>query len=445
MPANIEKFVIEVGFVSDKAMKDMKSFFKVLDSGYTKQSKQITSQNQLLSAQNTLRRKILQAEKEGLDTTRFRKSLNAAKKVETVKARTLELDKLILGYKDKAIKKNDDVAKKQIATEEARAKRIQKLEREMQDAVSKERLADLKSRMAKENSLKNLQMKKDLARQKIVGSKAFKDIERLSPTKAKGLKGRVDLVIDKSDVVELQKLKQEVTATAANLNKLHTAAQRVEQLKVSPKYTEEFRKARKSAQELEKAIDRAITRGDADEVERLRRKLQLLANDYHKSAQAARKASFAQQGLNDSTRNLVRSYVSIFALEGTQAINKTGQDFESLKASMLAATGTSQEAAAEMAFLDKMTSRLGQSLLDSADSYTKFLFASKGKLTTEETRELFTGVSEFATILGLSKERLKLSFTAIQQMMNKGTVTSEELKRQLAESLPEPYKSSLRL
>jgi phage tail tape-measure protein len=107
-----------------------------------------------------------------------------------------------------------------------------------------------------------------------------------------------------------------------------------------------------------------------------------------------------------------------------------------MNSAMLAATGTAQLAGNEIEFLDQMTSRLGLSLLDTSDAYTKFLFASKGKLDQSETRELFEGLSELGTTLGVSKERMKLSMNAITQMINKGKISSEELRLQLAESLP---------
>ncbi len=129
------------------------------------------------------------------------------------------------------------------------------------------------------------------------------------------------------------------------------------------------------------------------------------------------KTNIAMQGLNDSTRHMIRSYASLYAVfEATYAINRTGQEFEAMNSAMLAATGTSEMAADEVAFLDKMTSRLGLSLLDTSDAYTKFLFSSKGKLDQNQTRELFTGLSELGTTLGVSKERMKLSMNAITQI-----------------------------
>jgi tape measure domain-containing protein len=166
-------------------------------------------------------------------------------------------------------------------------------------------------------------------------------------------------------------------------------------------------------------------------------KLRRTAVELRRVERASKRTSAAQRGLGDSTNHLIRSYASVFALmAGTAAINKTGQSFEALNSAMLAAMGTTEEANEQIANLDKLTDRLGLSLLDTADQYTKFVFASKGKLPTDEVNLLFEGMAELGTTLGVSKERMKLSFTAIQQMMNKSTISSEELKRQFAESMP---------
>lgn len=180
-----------------------------------------------------------------------------------------------------------------------------------------------------------------------------------------------------------------------------------------------------------------LAKGNRAEFAKLNQTISEYAYKQRQATMQTRKANLAMQGLNDSTRHMIRSYASLFAVLATaQSINTVGQKFEAMQSAMLAATGTSQEASQEIEFLDKMTSRLGLSLLDTSDAYTKFLFASKGKLDQSETRELFEGLSELGTTLGVSKERMKLSMNAITQMMNKGKISSEELRLQLAESLP---------
>jgi hypothetical protein len=121
--------------------------------------------------------------------------------------------------------------------------------------------------------------------------------------------------------------------------------------------------------------------------------------------------------LQDSTRNMVREYASLYALfAGTNAINQTGQSFEALNSAMLAATGNTSDAKQQMQFLIDLSRRLGLSVKDIADQYIKFKFAAKDKLTNTQIEELFTNMSELGTVLGLSQEKMKLAFNAIQQI-----------------------------
>lgn len=125
----------------------------------------------------------------------------------------------------------------------------------------------------------------------------------------------------------------------------------------------------------------------------------------------------AQKGLSDSTRNMLRSYVSLFAVfAGVSSINRVGQEFEGLNSAMLAATGNKAEAGKQMAFLTDLSERLGLSLIDTSGAFTKFLFAAKGKMSEGQTQELFTSLTELGTTLGVSKERMKLSMNAITQI-----------------------------
>lgn len=133
----------------------------------------------------------------------------------------------------------------------------------------------------------------------------------------------------------------------------------------------------------------------------------------------------AQKGLADSTRNMLRSYISLFAISaGIGSINRVGQEFEGINSAMLAATGSQQEAAKQMGFLIDLSERLGLSLIDTSSAYSKFLFAGKGKISDAQTKELFTSLTELGTTLGISKERMKLSMNAIVQMLNKGKISS---------------------
>ncbi len=99
-------------------------------------------------------------------------------------------------------------------------------------------------------------------------------------------------------------------------------------------------------------------------------------------------------------------------------------------------TGSTAAARVEFDFLRKTAEELGLSYYDLRDGYTGFLAAAKdSKIPMEETRKIFHSVSRAASILGLSSERVKYTFMALEQMMSKGKVSMEELRRQMGDNL----------
>src|SRR5690606_35855935 len=60
-------------------------------------------------------------------------------------------------------------------------------------------------------------------------------------------------------------------------------------------------------------------------------------------------------------------------------------------------------------------------------------------LSVSDTRRIFESFSLLGASMGLPAERQKLILLALTQMMSKGNVTMEELKRQLAEHLPQAF------
>lgn len=89
-----------------------------------------------------------------------------------------------------------------------------------------------------------------------------------------------------------------------------------------------------------------------------------------------------------------------------QSVVRTGIAFESINKTLLSVTGNSADAKEEFRFLEEEAARLGLSIQDSGKAYAKLLAAGKGKLPTEDIREMFTAVSEAGTVLGLSQDDL---------------------------------------
>lgn len=77
--------------------------------------------------------------------------------------------------------------------------------------------------------------------------------------------------------------------------------------------------------------------------------------------------------------------------------------------------------------------RMGFDYMDSAQSFNSFMSNAMGAgLTTEGSQDLFKGMTEYQTAMGLDPYRRKLVFNALSQMAGKQKVMSEEVKRQMA-------------
>ena len=110
---------------------------------------------------------------------------------------------------------------------------------------------------------------------------------------------------------------------------------------------------------------------------------------------------------------------------------------DSMHRSLVAIYGSQSAAAAQMEFLRQTADRTGQNVYQLVDSYKSLSASTQGTiLEGEATRKIFTAISEAGAVLGMSNERIKLSFMAISQMASKGVVSMEDLRQQLGESLP---------
>ena len=164
-----------------------------------------------------------------------------------------------------------------------------------------------------------------------------------------------------------------------------------------------------------------------------RAKIQSLEDGVKKTAQAA-------GGLGDVFSKLGPIIGAAF----------TGREFvqtivsaESLKLGLTAILGSSQAAAAELAFLKKTSNELGLELQSAGQQYLSLTAATKGTaLEGEQTRQVFTAVTRAMSVLGKSSAETERALQAVSQMASKGTVSMEELRGQLGEALPGALKAA---
>lgn len=149
---------------------------------------------------------------------------------------------------------------------------------------------------------------------------------------------------------------------------------------------------------------------------------------------AAKSIKNDMAGIASSAKTAIASFIGF---ESIKNVIDTAINFDSLKMSISAATGSAQKGAEAMEFVRQTSERLGLNLESTAESYKTIAGASMGtSLEGKKARDIFLSVSEAAAVMGLSSENTKGALLALGQMISKGTVSSEELKGQLGERIP---------
>lgn len=129
--------------------------------------------------------------------------------------------------------------------------------------------------------------------------------------------------------------------------------------------------------------------------------------------------NYLMQRANQSSKQLVGNYISAFAAVGFLSnVTTIGQDFESINATFKAVSENSQVAGENLQFVRDETMRLGLSYKEAAKGFSQMLASNQGQLQLNAVKELFIGISEAGTLLGLSADDQAGSLRALQQMLS---------------------------
>ncbi len=145
-------------------------------------------------------------------------------------------------------------------------------------------------------------------------------------------------------------------------------------------------------------------------------------------------------GMRDLRSMLVQITATMTAFAAGQAIMRTGQDFERMGVSMLAASDNADQAASNLKYVRKEANRLGLDLVSANRGFVQLAANINKDFGNKNLRELFSGVSELATTLQLPAEDVQGTFRAISQMFGKNKIMAEEARQQLGERLPKAMK-----
>ena len=117
--------------------------------------------------------------------------------------------------------------------------------------------------------------------------------------------------------------------------------------------------------------------------------------------------------------------------------SRAGVAMDAISNTFAAGARSMRNGGEEMQFVSDVANRLGLNLEATYEPYAKFMTSftrSGGTLT--QSRQIFEDLSTAMVSLHLSSAQMENVFVALEQMANKGTVQSEELKRQLGNALP---------
>lgn len=141
--------------------------------------------------------------------------------------------------------------------------------------------------------------------------------------------------------------------------------------------------------------------------------------------------------LNTALGALSIGYITNKIIDLGKSVVDTSMDFQALENRMNAAAGNKSVGSDSLDYIRKQADKLGLEFRTTADSFAGFEAAAlRSGLTLEQTKQIFTDVSTAATSMQLSTERVQLVFKALEQISGKGTVSMEELRQQLGDSLP---------
>lgn len=108
-----------------------------------------------------------------------------------------------------------------------------------------------------------------------------------------------------------------------------------------------------------------------------------------------------------------------------------------IEGTLKAVSGSLKQVTSDFAFLKTESSRVGFAFASAAEGFARFsVAATSAGMSGQQTRDIFTAIQEAGVVMGMTTEQVGASMLALEQMMSKGTVMSQELRLQLGNAMP---------
>jgi tape measure domain-containing protein len=164
-----------------------------------------------------------------------------------------------------------------------------------------------------------------------------------------------------------------------------------------------------------------------------------LAQAYKNLYGNSRQALSYTQRLRSEVLSLVTAYFGFYSI--IDILKSTVDAYQTLQAAEFrlnaANQGDKSATGQDLDFIRRAADKLGISMGVLADEYSKFAVATIGTiLQGDNTRKIFLSVAQAARVLHLSASDTQGVFLALTEIVSKGAVQMEELRRQLGNRLP---------
>jgi tape measure domain-containing protein len=123
-------------------------------------------------------------------------------------------------------------------------------------------------------------------------------------------------------------------------------------------------------------------------------------------------------------------------------IFQTTKELQSLDLALKMVSETQDKYAANTSFVRELSEKWGIEIKGLTEQFTQFYVNAKGKLSDDAIRTSFEGIAKAGSLMGISIDKQNDAFYAFNQMLSKGTVQAEELKKQLGNALPGAIKAA---
>lgn len=164
-------------------------------------------------------------------------------------------------------------------------------------------------------------------------------------------------------------------------------------------------------------------------------------NNVTRMGSAVNNASKQVSGFDAGIGKLGKGIVAAFSVQtlinfGKELI-QLEREFEMIQNRMNFVFDTADRGEAGFNRLRNLSMRLGLDIKETANAFSTFGIAAKmSGFSAEESEKIFTKVAVSLRGAGANSLQASRAFYALQQMLSKGVVSAEELRRQLGESLP---------